>query len=322
MDKELLQRYIEGNVSREETEAVVDWLDEDKANVRELIALHKLYDISLFNKPVLESETIFIKNKLVKKYRKIVYELLKIAAIFLIFAAVSQLFLHKPEKNMNHEIAYQTLFIPPGQRAELMLPDSTKVWLNAKTRLVYPVSFGEGDRMVILDGEAYFDVRPNENKPFIVKTEMMDINVLGTEFNIMAYSGLNTTRVALLKGSVDIKALKNDSSGGTINHIMKINEQATLHNGKLTVSQITDFDYFKWKEGLLCFNNEPVGSMIAKLQLYFDIKINVEKKDLLKYKYTGKFRTKDGVEQVLKVLQLEHKFTYTKDNELNVITIK
>ncbi len=322
MDKELLQRYIEGNVSKEETETVVDWLDEDEANVRELMALHKLYDISLFNKPVEESKTTLIKTKSAKKYRKIAYELLKIAAVFLLFAALSELFLHKPEKAINNEMAFQTLFIPAGQRAELLLPDSTKVWLNAKTKLVYPVSFGEGDRTITLDGEAYFDVKPNEKQPFVIQTKTMDVKVLGTELNIMAYSELNTTEVALLKGAVDIKAIGKNSSDHTTNHTMKVNEHIMLYNGKLNISQIEDFEYFKWKDGLLCFNNETVESIIGKLQLYFDIKISVEKKDLLKYKYTGKFRTKDGVEQVLKVLQLEHKFIYTRDNELNLITIK
>ena len=81
-------------------------------------------------------------------------------------------------------------------------------------------------------------------------------------------------------------------------------------------------DYFKWKEGLLCFNNQPIHVIIDKLRLYYDVRIEVADLPFLEERYSGKFRVKEGIEQVLKVLQLEHKFTYVKDNELNLITIK
>ncbi len=314
MDEKLLQRYIEGNVTAEEIEIVVNWLDADDANVHEFMALHKLYDISILNRP----DSMNPATKKIKiPFRKITYELVKIAAIFLLGWLSMIFFTNKQEQEPETPIAYQTLFVPPGQRAELTLPDSSKVWLNAKTKLIYPTNFEKGDRMVTLDGEAYFDVAHNEKQPFIVRTEKMDINVLGTEFNIIAYSGYPMFEVSLLKGSVNI-----DMYGIPQNHLMQINERIRLRDGKLYQSVIHDFDYFKWKEGLICFNNEPVGNIIEKLQLYFDITIDVKRNGLLNERYTGKFRTKDGVEQVIKVLQLEHKFTYTKDNELNLITIK
>ena len=81
-------------------------------------------------------------------------------------------------------------------------------------------------------------------------------------------------------------------------------------------------DYFKWKEGLICFQDEPISDIMDKLSLYFDVKIQHRNQAFLKERYTGKFRSKDGVEQVLKVLQMEHHFRYVKDNEQNVITIK
>jgi ferric-dicitrate binding protein FerR (iron transport regulator) len=325
MDRELLQRYVEGNASGKETEAVADWLDGDEKNVREFMALHKLYDISLWNKgayrqsepPQNAHDAVHIKNKPGTGYKKAVYELLKIVAVFLAFLSVSHLMRDEPTSEPG-ETTYQTLFIPAGQRAELTLPDSTKVWLNAKTKLVYPVNFGAGDRTVILDGEAYFKVKHKGEQAFVVKTENMNVKVLGTEFNIMAYSGIDNAEVAVLKGSVGIEP---QSAGLFRNYVMNVNEHAMLNSGKLKVSGIKDFDYFRWKEGLLCFNNETVKSIINKLQLYFDVTIDVKKQNLQNYRYSGKFRTKDGVEQVLKVLQLEHKFMYTRDNELNLITI-
>lgn len=313
MDKELLQRYVEGNVSTEEVEIVVNWLDASEENVREFMILHKLYDISILNKQL--GKQVVPKTKRITPFRKMAVELLKIAAIFLILWSGMQWFFNKPEEET--PATYQTLFVPAGQRAELTLPDHTKVWVNAKSKLTYPTNFEKESREVVLDGEAYFDVRYSEKQPFVVKTEKMRIEVLGTEFNVADYSGYSTSDVSLLKGSIKLKTNQTHQE-----YVLSVNEYVLLKDGKLYASSIVDMDYYKWKEGLLCFNNETVGAIIEKLQLYFDVKIEVKKTELLKYRYTGKFRTKDGVEQVIKVLQLEHKFSYTKDNELNLITIK
>lgn len=311
MDKEILQRYVEGNVSPEEIIAVVDWLDADENNVREFMALHKLNDISLLNQP--DNRADNQKKKRTISFRKIGYELAKIAAILIIFWGGTKLF----ETNTTEEsiVTYQTLYVPAGQRAELILPDSTRVWLNAHSKLIYPVSFGKGNRQVELNGEAYFDVVHNEKQPFIVKTRQMDIQVLGTEFNVTSYS--SDFEVSLLRGCIELSSPSLSST-----YKVKEKEHVKLKDNKLIVNNITDYDYFRWKEGLICFNNESVATIIEKLKLYYDIDIETHNKKFLNSRYTGKFRTKDGIEQVLRVLQIEHKFTYTKNNDLNLITIK
>lgn len=313
MDKEILQRYVEGDVSQEEIIAVVDWLDADESHVREFMALHKLNDISLLNPP--QRPARGQKRKKTISLHKIGYELAKIAAILFIFWGGSRLL----ETNTPKEeaITYQTLYVPAGQRAELILPDSTRVWLNARSRLVYPTNFGKNTRRVELSGEAYFDVIHNELQPFIVKTAQMDIQVLGTEFNVSAYSDSTDFEVSLLRGCIELSSSRLSSSYG-----MKEKEHVRLEDNKLITGNISDYDYFRWKEGLICFNNESVARIIDKLKLYYDIDIEVHNQKFLDSRYTGKFRTKDGIEQVLKVLQIEHKFTYTKNNDLNLITIK
>ena len=311
MDKEILQRYVEGNVNPEEIIAVVDWLDADENNVREFMALHKLNDISLLNQA--DNRADNQKKKRTVSFRKIGYELAKIAAILIIFWGGTKLF----ETNTTEEsiITYHTLYVPAGQRAELILPDSTRVWLNAHSKLIYPVSFGKGNRQVELNGEAYFDVVHNEKQPFIVKTRQMDIQVLGTEFNVTSYS--SDFEVSLLRGCIELSSPNLSST-----YRMKEKEHIKLKNNKLIINNITDYDYFRWKEGLICFNNESVATIIEKLKLYYDINIETHNKKFLNSRYSGKFRTKDGIEQVLKVLQIEHKFSYTKNNDLNLITIK
>lgn len=312
MDKDLLQRYVEGNVSKEEVETVIKWLDADERNVHEFMALHKIYDISVLNKPVLQKNSPNREFNI--PYKRIIYEALKIASILFIFYFGLQFFDKKPKHTSN---TYQTLFVPAGQRAELTLPDNTKVWLNAKTKLIYPTDFGEGERIVTLDGEAYFDVAHNVKQPFRIKSGKADIQVLGTEFNVIAYSGSPSAEISLLKGSVHINTPNTSRS-----YIMNEHENVRIEHGEIYVSEIQNYDYFEWKEGVLYFNNETVEYIIEKLHLYFDIFIDVKRKELLNERYTGKFRTKDGVEQVIKVLQLEHQFEYTRDYELNLLTIK
>lgn len=313
MDKDILQRYVEGNVSPEEIIAVVDWLDADESHVREFMALHKLNDISLLNQP--DSKVDVQKKKKTITFRQISYELAKIAAILILFWGGTKLYETTSVKE--NVIAYQTLYVPAGQRAELILPDSTHVWLNARSKLVYPISFGKDIRQVELNGEAYFDVIHNEKQPFVVKTPQMDIQVLGTEFNVTAYSSSSDFEVALLRGCIELSSPRLSS-----NYRMKEKEHIRLQNNKLISKDISDYDYFRWKEGLICFNNESVATIIEKLKLYYDIDIEVYNQKFINSRYTGKFRTKDGIEQVLRVLQIEHKFTYTKNNDLNLITIK
>ena len=296
MDKEILQRYVEGNVSPEEIIAVVDWLDADESHVREFMALHKLNDISLLNQP--DSKVDVQKKKKTITFRQIGYELAKIAAILILFWGGTKLYETTSVKE--NVIAYQTLYVPAGQRAELILPDSTHVWLNARSKLVYPISFGKDIRQVELNGEAYFDVIHNEKQPFVVKTPQMDIQVLGTEFNVTAYSSSSDFEVALLRGCIELSSPRLSS-----NYRMKEKEHIRLQNNKLISKDISDYDYFRWKEGLICFNNESVATIIEKLKLYYDIDIEVYNQKFINSRYTGKFRTKDGIEQVLRVLQIE-----------------
>lgn len=315
MNQELLNKYIAGDATPEEKKEVARWLDADKKNMKEFLAMRKLYDISIWQQeqiPVAK-DNLSLGNKR-WTLRSASFELAKVAAIFVLAFTIVYSFLI----NENNDSAkMQTIFVPPGQRAELTLTDGTKVWLNAKTTFTFPDKFTANNRRVTLDGEGYFDVTKNPEKPFIVNTEHYDIKVLGTEFNVTAYSGSSVFETSLLKGAVEV------SSPATCSKVhLKPNTRTYEKNGELKTGIIEHQSYFLWKEGLICFFDEPVGKMIKKLELYYDIKIDVQNKELLNNRYSGKFRTKDGVEHVLKVLQLRHRFSYIKDNDLNLITIK
>lgn len=306
---ELLQRYIKGEASEEEKRRVMLWLEENPENMREYRTLRKLYDISLWNTGMPSASRHLRKVSL----QRTVTEVLKIAAVLLIgFAGAWQLLYHQPETS-----SMQTVHVPAGQRAELTLSDGTRVWLNARSTLRFPSHFTSRARKVELDGEGYFTVTRNEAAPFTVQTGRYDIRVLGTEFNVKAYSESRLFETALLTGSVEVAP---KDTRHTVR--LKPNEVAQSQDGQLKITSIQDPNYFKWKEGLFCFENETIENLIEKMQLYYDVKIEVRRPSLLSYRYSGKFRIKDGIEHVLKVLQLKHAFTYTKDEDRNVIIIK
>lgn len=308
--EELLQRYIKGEVTEDERIRVVVWLDESPDHMDEYIVLRKLYDITLWNDKV--KDPLSIKRRK-KSLLNIGLEIIKIAAIFLIAFVGSHYYLnqHQPASKL------QTIHVPAGQRVELTLSDGTDVWLNSSTTLRFPTYFTADSRKVELEGEGYFIVKHDADCPFIVQTEKYAVRVLGTEFNVKAYRGSNSFETALLNGSVEI--LTPDRKNN-----IRINpdQMAILLDGKIVTENIPDKNYFKWKEGIFCFENESVASLMEKLELYYDVNIDMQSKALLKDRYSGKFRMKDGIEHVLKVLQLKYKFSYTKDDETNLIVIK
>lgn len=316
MDKELLLKYVEGSCSDHEKVAVTEWIDASAENMKEYVAVRKLYDITIWQTvpPVKLNEK--------KSYKRIYTEIIKIAAVLIIGILISRYVLRynsseSSGNNPRNATAMQKLHVPAGQRAEITLADGTDVWLNAQTTLSFPAQFTGNIREVQLDGEAYFDVTHDKSHPFIVKTSKYDVKVWGTRFNLLAYSQTDVFETSLFEGSVEV--LK---PGGTQGILINPNEKAFVRDNQLLTGVITHVDQFLWKEGIISFDNESFPEMVKKLELYFELNIEVQNKNILKYRCTGKFRTKDGVEQILKVLQLSNKFKYTINEKRNTIHIE
>ncbi|MDR1115406.1 MAG: FecR domain-containing protein [Tannerella sp.] len=306
----VLRRFIDGDADENETKRILSWLEESPENKREYVELRKLNDLHIWN-----SESVTPGSQKRNPVRRMFAEILKIAAVFMlgIFGTLYFIDNGKPEEI----ILSQTIRVPAGQRVELTLSDGTEVWLNSGSTFVYPEKFSTAAREVKLDGEAYFKVKENKDRLFTVKTLQYDVRVLGTEFNVKAYDKGGIFMTSLLKGSVEVSSPSDSES-----LLVKPNEQVTVSEGAFVKEQIADYNYFKWREGLICFEKETIALLFAKLELYYDTKIEVRNKSLLGYTYTGKFRIRDGVEHVLKVLQLKHDFKYIKNEELNTIVIE
>ncbi|MDR1455956.1 MAG: FecR domain-containing protein [Tannerella sp.] len=215
-------------------------------------------------------------------------------------------------------VAMHTLYVPAGQRVSLTLGDGSVVWLNSRTKLTYPAVFNGNERHVTLEGEAWFDVAKDARKPFTVSSGNVDVKVLGTSFNIYAYPGETFSRVSLVEGSLRVHAHGSEPAGAVVLHP---NSEAIVAGGEISVTEIPDLNYFLWTKGIYSFENETFGNILKRLELYYDIRIDVRDAAMLQWRYTVKFRQRDGIREILNLMREIHKFSINIDEENNVITI-
>ncbi|TRX63313.1 FecR family protein [Carboxylicivirga sp. M1479] len=197
------------------------------------------------------------------------------------------------------EIMYNTLEVPIGGRYSIVLSDGTKVWLNSKSSLKFPVQFGRESREVHLHGEGYFEVAKNENSPFKVHTSKGLVEVLGTEFNVSDYYDDDFSAVTLVEGAVRVANNKEAV-------ILKPGEQSLIFDAnKHIVSQKVDPDfYISWTMGVFEFDNQKLDYILRKLSRWYDVSIVYDEKIIKELRFTGAIESEDDIEVILN--RIEH----------------
>ncbi len=252
---------------------------------------------------------------------------------------------HKTTQYNTDNSEYTVVISPKGQRTQIILPDSSKVWLNSNTTIKYPSTFNQKDRSIYIDGEAYFDVTHNESKPFIVNTSLFNIKVYGTTFNVSAYKEDKIIETTLVKGKISISGIriKGEKAKEIIllpNESFKyIKNEQTVEYGQIkeapalpssssevkktspavsTVAALPQVFISKhvdvepiigWKEGKIFFDNETFESLATKFERKYDVRIHFEDQRVTKLKYTGVFE-KENINQALDALKLTTPFEY------------
>lgn len=197
----------------------------------------------------------------------------------------------------SHDVAYNTITIPKGGQYQVVLPDGTKVWLNAASSLRFPTAFTGNQRLVELTGEGYFEVATIKHQPFTVVANSASVQVLGTHFNVNAYSLEDATRVSLLEGSVKVNA-------GNSSRMIRVGEQAVVDVSsnidviKADVEQVT-----AWKDGYFQFDNEKFEEIAQKLERWYDVEF-VNPGSLANKKFAGAIPRDTSLPEVLKMLEL------------------
>lgn len=201
--------------------------------------------------------------------------------------------------NKDVTTAYNTLSTPRGKLFHLVLPDGTEVWLNAASSLRYPVSFNAAERVVELTGEAYFDVKQAATKPFRVKIgPQSEIRVLGTAFNVNAYTNEPAVTTTLLHGSVQVVAAQQPT-------LLKPGQQAAVAGTDVKVKTVDTSGVTAWKEGMFQFDNTGIRQVMNQLERWYDITV-VYENGVPDIRFGGKMERDLDLRSVLRILEISN----------------
>ena len=195
---------------------------------------------------------------------------------------------HKSEEKTT-EVVYNKLEVPRGGECMIKLDDGTKVWVNAETKLKYPVTFVGDRREVVLEGEAFFDVAKNE-KPFIVKTSFGDVRVLGTAFGISAYASEPESYTTLVRGKVSV-----EREGIKPVVILPGEQVVTSKDGKMIKQQVDVEEFVGWKDGIYVFKEKSLGEIMKTLERWYNISVDFQEKSLVDLPFTGNLKRYDDI---------------------------
>jgi transmembrane sensor len=207
----------------------------------------------------------------------------------------------KALQDSNEEAKMNTISTPNGGQYQVVLPDGTRVWLNSASNLKYPNYFSGSERLVELEGEAYFEVAKNKLSPFRIKTGLQTIEVLGTHFNVNAYNDEPILKTTLLEGSVTVSSAKNKI-------ILIPGQQATINRNNLetTVESKVDLDQIvAWKNGVFSFENEDLRSIMRQISRWYNVSV-VFNGPLSDDKFFGEISRNSNLSQVIEILKLNN----------------
>lgn len=250
---------------------------------------------------------------------------LSVAAIFLF--ALAGWWIFRPASETKREIAainQNQVSTRPASKTKLTLPDGSKVWLNASSKITYGNGFGEGHREIWLEGEGYFDVAKNKQIPFVIHTSRMDVRVTGTVFNVRAYAQEPTSETALIEGSVEV-TLSNDKSkkfylkpkqklvvdeNGLVNSAkempsLRVTPAAFTASLQALAKPLEDNQVVEtaWVYNMLSFSDESFRQVANKFEKWFAVEIRFEDPELEALRFTGSFRD-ETLSEALKAMQL------------------
>lgn len=294
VDNETLIRYITGDLPDEGRREVCEWIASSEENLSEYRALRRIHDMSLWKVPYADGRRRMRVRRFVTAF----------AAVAAVLVVAGIMFALGRESAPPPPLYLRSVTAPPGKELSMNLDDGTQVWLNSNSTLTVGDVAKDGVRRVFLDGEGYFKVAHDSSRPFIVHAGELAVKVLGTEFNVVSNPSKNIWETALFEGSVAIlnkeeKELLTIAPGTMVSR-----------DGNRLVASSLNANRYLWKDGVLYFDNMSLRNIFDFLGEYYDITFRVPGSIKLDKRYTGKFRSVDGYDHILKVLQTDNGFTY------------
>lgn len=302
MKDELLIRYITGQATPSEIKQVIEWSSLSTANYDELLRSKNAWILAGLNRPVNQEikkddirKILGRINKTKPGYKssrfRIISGLGRIAAVLILALITGVVGFYLSQKGLV-SVSYTEVVVARGERSKVVLPDGSLVLLNSESRLKFPASFHGSKRKVELEGEAYFEVRHNANRPFIVHSADLDVEVLGTRFNLCNYPDEDRIETYLESGRIKIalpgmiekdKLILNPSEAFQYN-------RSTGEQQKLTCA---DTHLTDWTRGILTIRGETIEQLSKKLERRFNVSIHFRDNQVKQHTYSGSISDQD-----------------------------
>lgn len=305
---ELLVKYWGGSAATSDKLYILDWLKANEENRKHFLQTYDVWlSASILKDYDLKTEIALDKfrlrvldasNKKARLRKKLIY-VSQVAAIFIVAFGLSYFFFQNSDIS-SHQLVMNQVLMPKGNKGKVELPDGSLVWLNSGSKISYPETFSGDTREVTIDGQAYFEVVHNSDKPFIVKTGTLDVKVLGTKFDVQNYSDKKQIEVSLIEGSVSIE-VEGDNSN---RKILKPNEKFTYIKSKTSslIEPINAPMSAIWIKDRMTFENNKLSYIIPYLEGWYGIKVKCDKDLAENTRLTFTVR-QDSLEDILKSIE-------------------
>lgn len=320
--EEIIIRSVQNTATTEELTILKKLLEEDKRNVSFYFQLEEIWS---HGKPV-SKETIqngweMLERQIEKRtsnqrFKKQVSKtivpgwLRYVAAVFVgvIISAATWYLLSDSKSVVNSQLYTKNIVHNNNGVQSLILPDGSQVWLNENSRITYPDEFTDGKRLVALTGNAYFDVSKDSDRPFIVESGDIEIEVTGTEFFVEMFSE-HKSAVTLITGGVNVSL--NDVNGKQQSTELLPGQQACVsgENGDIVVEQVNTDYYTSWKDGTYRFTDEKLEKIASIIGKRYRLNIHVAS-EIKDKRFTGRVTSKDKIDDVLKSFQKSYPIKY------------
>lgn len=320
---ELIIGYLQNNLTQEETDCFYNWVNESASNKELFFEIKAMYDAGLpLSTPWETSESwgrLLNKKKNSQSRRfNLWYQISTYAAVALLAVAISSmyfLFFHEEDNSL-----YSKYIGGDGLEADVVeLPDGTHISLGSKTTFHYDKDYGKDKRIVYLEGEAYFDVAKQKDKPFIVKTKEQDIEALETKFNVMAYPLDSLVITTLLEGSVQLKTMNFPERT-----IMRPNQQL-IYNRNTKQASLFHVDarqFTSWTTGYYYFHEQSLKAILDRLSHVYGMQFTVNSEILNQRTFTGTFYRGQSIKDIMEIVNLSIPIKYKIDDRHVTISEK
>lgn len=322
--RHLIEKFLRGTLSLPEIEDLKLWLSKDAANIEILDKLKASWQLhkgdnrqvddalnelrTKINAGHLQAEVVKLPSH---AHNVFFIKLLKVAAIF-IFGFLLNQAIHSYIKPASKKNQYYTVSAGEGQKSRIVLADGTEVWLNSESKIKVTESDFTVSRSVELTGEAYFKVTKNPKVPFVVRTKAYNVEVYGTEFNIMAYDDFKRTETTLVNGMVKIRQNKQEL-------IMKPGETVVYADKGFTVKTGRVEQAVSWKDEKFYFDAIPLSELAIRLERWYNVKIEISDTNLKNRLYSGVFKNEETIWQVLDVIGRTSPIRYERKGFRNIV---